>query len=182
MVVWEWEWTTVEDIDSNSSDSEEESREQHNPYLQSDTEHSDSDALNVPDSLPTQTHTVTFKCIGSVHDVNKQLLLSNISKLLRDNKTVEVRVLPEPDNKFDAKAICFQCYHDHKWQTIGYIVRECLDHVHKALEQKRILSVKVAWAKYLMCWSRSGPGFHAGINISLNGVWHRDVVQSQSTR
>ena len=46
-----------------------------------------------------------------------------------------------------------------------------LDHVHAALQEKRILSVKLAWAKYMVCWSRSGPGFYAGINISLNGEY-----------
>ena len=80
MVVWEWEWTSIDgDAESNQqSESEEDSQEQYNPHMQSDTEHSDSDCENVPDTLPTMTHTVTFKCIGSVHDVNKQLVLSNV--------------------------------------------------------------------------------------------------------
>ena len=63
----------------------------------------------------------------------------------------------------------FQCKLDSKWQKIGYIVREALDDVHRALERKRIISVKFAWAKYLVVWMRSGPGYYAGINIALNG-------------
>ena len=44
---------------------------------------------------------------------------------------------------------------------IGYIVGEALDHVHAALEEKKILEVKLAWAKYLVSWIHihSGPGF-----------------------
>ena len=61
----------------------------------------------------------------------------------------------------------------------GKKLSECLDHVHKG---KCVLSVRIAWAKYLVCWSRSGHGFYAGVNISLNGEWHRDVVRCQSTR
>ena len=53
-------------------------------------------------------------------------------------------------------------------EIFGYIVQECLDHVHKALESRDILSVEIAWAQYLVCWSKSGPGFRdSGTNKSL---------------
>ena len=44
-------------------------------------------------------------------------------------------------------------------------MKECLEHVHKGIQDNRILSVKLAWAKYLICWSHSGPGFYAGVDI-----------------
>ena len=154
--------------------------DQYNPFLQSDPEPSDSDAEDIPDTLPTQTHIVTFKCVGSIHDVCRQVVLSRISKILCDGGIFDARIHPEPENQY--RAITFQCHIEQEWQTIGYIVRECLDHVHEALQKKGILSVKLAWAKYLVCWSRSGPGFYAAINISLNGEWHRDVIRSQTTR
>ena len=163
-VVWKWEWTVVEE---SESEEEEDSREQHNPHLHSDSESDSETELSPPDFLPTQTHTVTFKCIGTVHD--------------NDGK-VEVRVSPEPDNEHDSQAIAFQCHVNHKWQRIGYVVRECLSHVHKALQEKRLLSVKLSWAKYLVCWARSGPGFYAGVDMSISEEWHRDVVRSQSTK
>ena len=128
-----------------------------------DPEPSDSDAEDNPDTLPIQTHTVNFKCVGSVHDVCRQLIL-------RDGGKVHVRIHPEPENQYDSKAIAFQCNIEREWQTIGYIVRECVDHVKEALQKKRILSVKLA--KYLVCWSHLGLGFYAAINISLNGEWH----------
>ena len=127
--------------------------DQYNPLLQSDPESSDSDAEDIPDTLPTQTHTVTFKCVGSIHDIRRQLVLSRISKILRDGGKVDVRIHPVPENLYDSKAITFQCH-----------------------------IVKLAWAKYLVWWSRLGAGFYAAFNISLNGEWHRDVIRSQSTR
>ena len=125
-VVWKWEWTVVEE---SESEEEEDSREQRNPHLHSDSESDNGTELSPPDFLPTQTHTVTFKCIGTVHDNDGQVLLSRISKMLREDGKVEVRVSPEPDNEHDSQAIAFQCHVNHKWQRIGYVVRECLSHV-----------------------------------------------------
>ena len=185
MIVWEFEWVTYNnESEEDDADSTEDfvSREQHNPYLETDLE-SDSDSeTTIPSFLPTQTHTVTFKCMGSVHDPNSQEVLCKISRIHRDGGDVAVRVEPEPKNQYDSKAIAFTCQVDGKWQRIGYVVRECLEHVHTAVREKRLLSVKISWAKYLVCWSYSGPGYYAGINMSISGEWHNDVVHCQSTR
>ena len=71
---------------------------------------------------------------------------------------------------------------DQKWQVIGYFVQESLDDIHKAHNAGDVLSVEMAWAKYLVCWSQSGPGFYAAVNITRKGEWHQEVVQSRSTR
>ena len=129
-------------------------------YLHSDSDDSQSD---VEFSLPTQTHTVTFKCIGSTYDQIAQESLSKASKLLRNGTNVQTKLQPEPTNQYDNRAIAFMCYVDNKWQRIGYVVRECLEHVHKVLSGNQILSVKLCWAKYfgllgtfwtkLLCWN-----------------------------
>lgn len=185
-MAWEWEWGQESQDSGSSSDMSEEEdvdgQKQHNPYLHSDTENSESEDSTSTFTLPTQTHTVTFKCIGSIHSNEAQEVLSKASKTMRENGTVPTRITPEPDNEHDARAIAFVCYIDDKWQRIGYVVRECVEHVHLALSEKRILFVKLSWAKYLACWARSGPGFYAGVNVTLRGEWHRDVVRSQSTR
>lgn len=70
LVVWEWEWTSIDEESNQKSEIEDEyCEEQCNPYLHSDTETSDSD-VGEPENLPAFTHTVTFKCVGSVHDFN----------------------------------------------------------------------------------------------------------------
>lgn len=176
-VVWKWEWTAVEE---SESEEEEDSFEQHNPHLHSNSEQFDSE--HELDVSPAETHTVTFKCIGSVHDNNAQEVLSRISSILCKGGEVDVRVNPEQDNKYDSQAIAFQCYIDSKWQRIGYVVKECVSHVHKALQEKRLLTLKIKWAKYLVCWKNSGPGFYAGIDMCISGKWHRDVIKGQSTK
>ena len=78
-------------------------------------------------------------------------------------------------NEYDAWVIAFVCHIDDKWQRIGYVVRECVEHVHLALSEKRTLSIKLSWA-------RSGPRFYAEVIVTLGAEWHRDIVHSQSTR
>ena len=57
---------------------------------------------------------------------------------------------------------------DDEWLRIGYVVREALD-VHHAMETSSIIDVKFTWAKYLIIWMKSGPGYYAGINITRYG-------------
>ena len=70
-----------------------------------------------------------------------------------------VRIIPEPNNPYDTKAICFQCNVSGEWERIGYVVREALGAVHSAIS---ILAVKFSWVKYivylrnspwLVCWN-----------------------------
>ena len=107
-----------------------------------------------------------------MHDVHAQDALKKVSIILpQANVDVPVKIEPEPHNQYDSKAIVFKCKLDDEWHSIGYIVRECLDEVHEALVKRTIVSVKFAWAQYLVCWSRSGPGYYAGINIEIQGDW-----------
>ena len=169
LVAWLWDW---EEESKNDTTADVESREQHNP----ESDKSDNETTQL--SLPTRTRTVTFKCVGSTHDPCAQECLSKVSKLLREDKTVEV---PEPNNQYGARAIAFHCKVNNEWKRIGYIVRECLEHVHRPMAERRITEVKLAWAKYLVSWSYSGPGFCAGVNITIRGEWNKDVIHSQST-
>ena len=50
------------------------------------------------------------------------------------------------------------------------------------IENRNIISVRFSWVKYLVSWSHSGPGYYAGIDITIRGRWPREVVQSASTR
>ena len=101
-----------------------------------------------------------------------------------------MKIEPEPHNQYDSKAIVFKCKLDDEWHSIRYVVRECLDHVHKALEDGTVISledgtvisVTFSLAKYIVCWSRSGPEYYAGITIKVKGDWPQDVVRHASTR
>ena len=128
------------------------------------------------------THTVTFKCIGAVRDAQSQMILSRVRDIMEEGTTVPVRIVHEHDNPYDSKAIAFTYQLDNKWQRIGYIVRECLDHVHEAMASNKIVSVTFSWVKYLVRWSRCGPGYYAGIDITIQGEWPSEVVRCASTR
>lgn len=87
-----------------------------------------------------------------------------------------VTIEPESTNPYDSKAICFKCEVGGKWCRIGYIVRELLDEVHETLREDKILYIKFAWVKYLLHWTRSGPGFYAGVYIARHGEWSQRCI------
>lgn len=183
-IVWEWEW-------SDSEPEEDESELENvstccsaegtiNPYLLSDSE-SEHEADTFV--LPEITHTVVFKCIGATHNQQSQEVLSEAANLIKKGTEIPVKLMKEPENEFDSKAIAFHCKLPTKdWIKIGYVVREVLEHVHKALDEKKIMSVKFDWVKYLVIWSKSGPGFYAGIRVTLNGEWPKDVCRYQISK
>ena len=107
-------------------------------------------------------------------------MLSKVSQLLKQGD-VPVQLVPEPKNPVDAKAIAFHCEINNEWLRIGYVVKEALDSVHMAIKQKKIVDIKFAWAKYVVTWTRSRPGFFAGIDISVKGQWPAVVCWCAST-
>ena len=131
--------------------------------------------------LPTTTHIVTFKCIGTLYEQSRQEALKRAADLIDLGESVQVKLVPEPDNPYDSKAISFQCKVDSKWCLIGYAVREVLDSLHRAIREKKICLVRFAWVKYRVVWLRSGPGFYAGVDIALNGQWPTVVMRHGST-
>jgi len=66
-------------------------------------------------STPEKQYTVTFKCIGAVHDTHAQDVLRRVSDLL-DNNVVPVNIFSEPSNPLDSRAIAFKYWIDEDWQ------------------------------------------------------------------
>ena len=82
----------------------------------------------------------------------------------------------------DSRAIAFVSTVNNVQYTIGYAVREVLDELHDAIKLKQILDVKFAWVKYLVQWTKTGPGYYCGINITKKGEWSQNATRYQSTR
>lgn len=175
-IVWEWIW--FDDIEHVSETSSEDMRAL-SASIDSCSE-SDSHTTTSPEPMPL--HTVVFKCIGCTRDQQSQQILQEVSQKLENDEEVLVNLYPEPDNKFDNKAIAFKCFIRGEWHRIGYVVKEALVDVYNALEKKAITAVQFAWAKYIITWTRSGPGYFAGIRITRKGKWSKEVCQSASTR
>ena len=94
---------------------------------------SDSHTTTSPEPMPL--HTVVFKCIGCTRDQQSQQILQEVSQKLENDEEVLVNLYPEPDNKFDNKAIAFKCFIRGEWHRIGYVVKEALADVYTALEK-----------------------------------------------
>ena len=135
-VIYEWKW---EDIDEHvdGSTSEINTPSSHSPSLPSSPI-----ITNAPvTTTPTVTHIITFKCIRAVRDENQQRALEHAFIARGRGETVRVKLEPEPTNAYDSKAIAFMCMVEGSWKRIGYVVRETLDEVHKAIRQRNILWV-----------------------------------------
>ena len=95
---------------------------------------------------------------------------------------VTVDVFPERENPYDSRAIAFKPLINNSWHTFGCVVRKAVEYVHSAMSKKEIVCVKFSWAKYLISWSRTGPGYYAGVDITTRGRWPRAVVLCASTK
>jgi len=168
----------VDDVDHVSESSLEDIRLL-SPSLESSSTKSSHHSTS-PEQITL--HSFFFKCIGCTRAPERQDVLEEVSELLSKNEAVPVNIYPEPENKKDSQTIAFKCYIRNKWHIIGYIVNEALNDVHNARRDNAITEVKFAWAKFILDWPRSGPGFYAGIIITRIGRWSKKVCQSCSTR
>ena len=186
-VVWNWEWIEPGDDDSTDESSSPElpevadeadssEGESHNTSTPANAEDDETPALE-----PVQKHTVAFKCIGASRDPGCQEVLALAAKRMREGQSINVILCPEPHNKYDAKAIAFVIVENDISKRVGYVVREALDNVHEAMKKEEILKVEVKCIKYLLHWSRSGPGWYAAIDITKVGEWPAVVAKCSST-
>ena len=164
LIVWKWTW----EEDYGEAEATATSEQEDN-----------SDSL--PSDVEAESHSLVFKCIGSTKNSVYQEALKRAAKLQDEGENVPVRVHHEPDNPMDSKAIAFECHIENEWKVIGYVVREALDAIHEALETNVITEIKFEWIKYIVHWSRSGPGWYTGVKISKKGVWPMEVVRCAST-
>ena len=95
------------------------------------------------------SHTVTFKCMRTTKDSDHQATLHAASGLLREGSDVQVLFRPEPDNP-DANTIAFDCLIGSDSKRSGYVLQDILMEVHEAITKENIISVKIAWIKYLV--------------------------------
>ena len=116
-------------------------------------------------------HTIIFKYIGSVKNLAYQNALAQVSRHLSKGETVPVKLLPEPLNPVDTQAVAFICELNGEWRQIGYVVQEALSDVNEALKKQLIVDTRFNWVKYITSWKRSGPGWYAGIDITVKGQW-----------
>ena len=115
-VVWEW----IDDVEESSSETSDDLSARSSPELISDysqptvehspTAHTDDTSDLVPasnDSVPAITHSVlfNFKCIGADKERNYQEVLYTAVKKHGDGINISFKLRPEPNNKYDSKAI-----------------------------------------------------------------------------
>ena len=184
--VWDWEWKDPEDMSHISDFSfgdvscTSESSFGNRAHSTSDPEKEDYDATYC--SIPHKEHAIIFKCTGSTHDLHAQKVLRCTSEQLHNDNVVPVKIFQQPFNQYNNKDLAFKCWMSDDWNRIGYITCEALDTVHDALNNNFITGVYFAWAKHMLSWTLSGPGYYAGINITKFAEWPAEVYACSSTR
>ena len=165
LVFWDWE---VDEDGNNSIKSTQDCTEN-----TSGSEYSDGDSYGTIETVP-------FKCIGSDKERKYQEVLTEVCDRLQRGITVKVQLIPEPTNKYDNRAIKFVCDLDGQQHTIGYVVRECLNEVHQAIEKSSITRVEFAWVQF-RSYRGSIPRYYAAVSVTSNCGWSNTVKRSAST-
>ena len=68
-----------------------------------------SDSSEDEDGDSAITHRVLFKCIGCTKELRYQLILAEVARRMRQCEEVPVKVVKEPNNPVDPRAIAFVC-------------------------------------------------------------------------
>lgn len=127
----------------------------------------------------TDQQTVTFKVIGVMRDQDIQTLLREIIDRREKGDTIAVKIIAEPDNLFDSRAVSFKASVDGEWKTIGYVVREIVEEIHSAIDSDSIIRTEFAWVRYKL-WKKA-PGYYAAVDITRTGQWPSAVHRVRST-
>ena len=177
LVIWKWKWMIAHESDADDRD------EESSPSYQEKTPPNEaSDAEDDRHQPSTINHTTTFKVIGCTKEQVYQEILRIVRDSLDQGRNIPVSLVPEPRNPFNSNAIAFTCMVNGKWHRIGYVVNEILNEVHNALNGGEIVQVEFSWVKYISDWTRSGPGFFAGVSVTKRGYWSHSVTRAASTR
>ena len=165
-VVWRWRWA-CNGIDYNTASSAS------TPSVMS----SETSCFEEADS-PLLTHSVVFKCIGSTKEQIYQVTLHLVKQKMNSGQTVPVRLMKEPNNPKDSRAIAFECKPGDNYVRIGYVLREALDAVHNAIDQNKILKVEFDYVKFVVQFK--DRGWYAGIAVTRIGEWPAHVLRCRA--
>lgn len=172
-----WKWKLITSGSDRESDTGKESSETQSTYGSDNSEFEAEE-----DRSAATSEQVVFKCIGATKSSSYQYVFERAQDIRATGSHVPVKLVHGPLNPHDSRAIAFKCEVDGQWQTIGYVVSELLEEVRAAINAGSILSVQFAWIRYITDWSRSSPGFFAGVEIAKQGEWSISAKRAASTR
>ena len=127
---------SVDDSDESPSEDEEQ-----NDMNQDDVEEASEEEEGDEESVPMFTECVSL--LGSSFHQDCQGTLKKCRDLLCAKESVELRVLPEPDNLRDYNALIIQAKVGSQWERIGYIPKEKLPKFTAAIRNNEIKYVKL---------------------------------------
>jgi hypothetical protein len=123
------------------------------------------------------THTLPFKCIGAARERHRQEELERAYHILHiQNRDVQVKLRPEPNNERDSKAIGIDMDYGSGWIHVGYIASELTMYIHPLLLTGDIVNMSVEHIRFQVYFLKIG--FYPKILITRNGAWDPFVIHS----
>lgn len=124
--------------DSDEFDEDEDVNFSENEFVVVDDEEEESDKGEKSDMFYTEY--VALR--GSSFHEDHQATVKKCRELLGAKKSVELRVLPEPENMRDCNALIIQAKVDCQWDCIGYIPKEKVPKFTVAIRKNELQDVR----------------------------------------
>lgn len=119
-------------------------------------------------------HTVPFKVLGVAYK-GRQISLKKAYESLEEDKPVQAKLQPEPDNDYDQQAIAVYINYQSGWEKVGYIATELTSELHPLLERNN-LKITVAHIRFRVNYLQ--VGFYLTLKITKQGPWSKKVVKA----
>ena len=99
-------------------------------------------------------HTVPFKVLGVAYK-GRQISLKKAYESLEEDKPVQAKLQPEPDNEYDQQVIAVYISYHSGWEKVGYIATELTSDLHPLL-QRNNLKITVARIRFRVNYLQVG--------------------------
>ena len=110
-------------------------------------------------------HTVPFKVLGVAYK-GRQISLKKAYESLEEDKPVQAKLQPEPDNDYDQQTIAVYINYHSGWDKVGYIAKELTSDLHPLLERNN-LKTTVAHIRFRVNYLQ--VGYYLTLNITTQG-------------
>lgn len=123
------------------------------------------------------THTLPFKVMGVAYSKEAQdHLEAAYDHLYVAKKIVYAKLLPEPENVHDNKAIAVSIKYNGDWCKVGYIAVELTKYLHSVWSDGLDFEVTVKHIKFRTTYLK--VGFYITINLTRKGEWEPEVIRA----
>ena len=139
----------------------------------------DDTVTDLQTNAGTFRHTAAFKVLGTCYNKNYQRHTEKAFDLMKTfgSHHIQVKLVPEPQNTFDSKAIAVTLQYDNTgYHRVGYIPRELTKFIHEFFATHDILECHLRSINFRTTFMLIG--FYLSIYIASKKEWPKDVIKA----